>query len=241
MIYGYCRVSTSKQSIAYQENNIKEAYPDAKVYSETYTGTKLVGRKEFRKIVGEWKIVDNKEQLVGGLAKSGDTIVFDSVSRMSRDAEDGFKIYEELFKKNIELVFLKEPQINTATYKESLNVGVPMTGTDIDYLLQGLNKYLLALAKKQIKLAFEQSEKEVQLLRKRTIDGLREAKDNNKQIGLVKGTKLTTKKSIKAKEIMKKHCKEFGGNLSDKEVILLCEINRNTFYRYKKDIIKEIL
>ncbi len=34
----------------------------------------------------------------------GDTIIFDSVSRMSRDSEEGYNLYEELFDKGIELV-----------------------------------------------------------------------------------------------------------------------------------------
>ena len=46
--------------------------------------------------------------------KVGDTIVYDEVSRMSRNAEEGYRDYQELYKKEIELVFIKEPQINTA-------------------------------------------------------------------------------------------------------------------------------
>lgn len=89
----------------------------------------------------------------------GDTIIFDSVSRMSRNAEEGFHMYNELFNKGINLVFLKEPHINTDTYKSALQGGIPATGTNIDCILEGINKYLLSLAKEQIRLAFEQSER----------------------------------------------------------------------------------
>ena len=41
-----------------------------------------------------------------------DTIIFDSVSRMSRNAKGGFAFYEQLYSKGVELVFLKEPHIN---------------------------------------------------------------------------------------------------------------------------------
>ncbi len=37
---------------------------------------------------------------------------------MSRNADEGFCLYEELYHKGIELVFLKEPHINTSTYKK---------------------------------------------------------------------------------------------------------------------------
>ena len=75
MIYGYCRISTAKQNIERQIRNILSVYPDAVIYQEAYTGTKLYERKEFDKLLKR--------------VKSGDTIVFDSVSRMSRSADDG--------------------------------------------------------------------------------------------------------------------------------------------------------
>ena len=225
-IYWYCRVSTSRQSIARQERNIIIAYPDAKIKKEIYTGTKVVGREVFNNMLKN--------------IKQGDTIVFDSVSRMSRDAEDGFKLYKELFDKGIELVFLKEPHINTETYKQALTKGLELTGTNVDFLIEGINKYLLALAEEQIKLAFEQSEKEVKDLQQRTKEGVETARRSGKQIGILKGQKLTTKKSIQAKEIIKKHSKDFGGSLNDLEVIELCKISRNSYYKYKKELMNEV-
>ena len=87
---------------------------------------------------------------------------------MSRTADEGFKLYQELFEKNINLVFLKEHYIDTDTYRETLNNQLSMTGTEVDVILEGINKYLLLLAKKQIEIAFEQAEKEVQDLQQRT-------------------------------------------------------------------------
>lgn len=53
-------------------------------------------------------------------------------------------------------------------YKKALQNNVSMTGTNVDYILEGVNEYLMALAKEQIKLAFEQSEKEAEDLHQRT-------------------------------------------------------------------------
>ena len=51
---------------------------------------------------------------------------------MSRDAEEGFTMYQELFNKGINLVFLKERYINTDTYKKQLdNVNLPSTDNKI--------------------------------------------------------------------------------------------------------------
>ena len=65
---------------------------------------------------------------------------------------------------------------------------------------------------------------------------MRESKKNGNRIGLEKGTTLVTEKSIKSKEIIKKHAVDFGGTLSDKEVMTLCKISRNSFYKYKKEL-----
>ena len=221
MIYGYCRISTSKQNIERQVRNIKRDYPNAKIIKEVYTGTKI-DRIEFNKLL---KVV-----------KQGDTIVFDSVSRMSRNAEEGFRLYEELFNKGIELVFIKEQHINTSTYKKALNNNIEMTNTNVDFILDGINKYLMALAKEQIILAFAQAEKEVQDLHQRTKEGIETARLNGKQIGQRQGIKLTTKKSIKAKEDIIKYSKDFKGSLADVDVMKLIGISKNSFYKYKREL-----
>ena len=89
---------------------------------------------------------------------------------------------------------MKEPQINTQTYKRAMQNSVPLTGTAVDYILEGVNKYLLELAKEQIRLAFEQAEKEVEDLHQRTREGIVTARLSGKQIGGRTGVKLTTKK-----------------------------------------------
>ena len=226
MVYGYCRISSKKQSIERQVRNIGNEFQDAVIIEEVFTGTKTYERKKLQQLLKK--------------VKSGDTIVFDSVSRMSRDAEEGFRLYEELYNKGINLVFLKEPYINTDTYKNTLASSVPLTGTEVDFILEGVNKYLMALAKEQVKLAFLQSEKEVQDLRQRKREGLITAKLNGKQVGCVKGTKLTTKKSIEAKKQILKYSKDFDGTLKDVEVIKLIGISRNSYYKYKKEMVMDM-
>lgn len=225
MIYGYCRISTKKQSIDRQIRNIKATYNQAIIVREIYTGT-TQDRPEWGKL----------QRVV----KPGDVIVFDSVSRMSRNADEGYRLYGELYSKGVELVFLKEPMINTKTYKNALENNIAMTGTDVDYILDGVNKYLMALAKEQIRLAFSQAEKEVEDLHQRTREGIETARLNGKQIGLAKGTRLVTKKSIEAKKKIKKYSRHFDGNLSDIDCMKLVGVSKNTFYKYKMEIKNEL-
>lgn len=224
--YGYTRVSKPKQRIERQISNILREYPKAIIIKEIHTRTKIEGRIEWAKLMRK--------------IKPGDTIVFDSVSRMSGNEEEGFAEYKRLYEAGIELVFLKEPHINTATYKAALTKQVEMTGTMVDYILQGVNSYLLALAEEQIRLAFLMSEKEVTDLRQRTKEGVQKAREAGKLVGRPANQQYQTKKSIAAKEVIRKHAKTFGGSLSDDEVILLAKVNRKTYYKYKKEILLEM-
>lgn len=221
MIYGYVRVSTDKQNIDRQIRNILAVDASAKIYQEIFTGTKTTGRHEFQKLL-------NKVQ-------SGDTIIFDSVSRMSRNAAEGFELYKKLFDDGVNLVFINEPYINTDVYKATRDALVPMTNTDVDLILAGVNQYLMKLAEKQVELAFEQAQKERDDLSERTRQGLQTAKLNGKQLGRAKGTVVVTKKSDESKKKILKYSKAFGGDLSDKDLIKLLGIDKNTYYKYKKE------
>lgn len=221
MVYGYCRISTPQQKIERQVENILRAYPDAVIIKEAYSGRRM-DRPEWTKIYKKFQ--------------TGDVVVFDEVSRMSRNADEGAEVYQKLFERSIELRFLKEPHIDTATYRKALANLISMTGTNVDFILEGINKYLMALAKEQIRLAFMQAEKEVEFLRRRTSEGLRQAKANGSQIGNKAGSTFVTKKSKAAKEIISRHSKAFGGSLDDTEVMRLCGCSRNTYYKYKKEL-----
>lgn len=229
MIYGYARVSTTHQRIARQITNILAVYPNATIIREFYTGT-TQNRPYWEKFLTQ--------------VTKGDTIVFDSVSRMARNSEEGFKDYKTLYKSGINLVFLNEPLINSsvldATKSKLLNVKIETGNAAVDSFFKGnielINNFILAIAEEQIKAAFDQAEKEVTDLHSRISQGIREAKKNGTQIGLTKGTTLVTSKSIECKEIIKKHAADFGGTLNDTEVMTLCKISRNSYYKYKREL-----
>ena len=229
MIYAYCRVSTPHQRLERQITNITELYPKATIFREFYTGT-TQNRPNWERLMGQ--------------IKKEDTIVFDSVSRMSRNATEGYRDYKTLYEAGINLIFLNEPLINTSVFDSTrnnlLSIDIETGNAAVDTFFKGnielINNFMMALAEEQIKTAFEQSEKEVTDLHSRISQGMREAKKNGTQIGLSKGATLTTKKSIDCKAIIKRHSKDFGGSLDDPDVIKLCGCSRNSYYKYKKAI-----
>ena len=141
-----------------------------------------------------------------------------------------------MYDKGVNLVFIKEPHINTDVYRETLNKGISMTGTDVDVILDGVNRYLMLLAKRQIEIAFQTAQSEVDFLHKRTSEGVRRAIAEGKQVGRLSGSKVETKKSklIKAKII--ELSKDFKGTNTDKDVMKITGLARNTYYKYKAEI-----
>ncbi|MDU5543954.1 MAG: recombinase family protein [Clostridium perfringens] len=91
MIYGYTRVSTKGQAkegngLEAQKKEILKKYENAKIFEESYTGTK-VERPIFNKVL---------EQL-----QEGDTLVVSKLDRLARNTVEGIKIVEDLFKKGV--------------------------------------------------------------------------------------------------------------------------------------------
>ena len=100
-------------------------------------------------------------------------------------------------------------------------------------IINALNDYILTLAKRQIQLAFIQSQKEVDDLHQRTREGIETARRNSKQIGQQKG----------------KYSRNFNGSNSDREVIAIINsslnpddksqrlhVSLNTYYKYKAEL-----
>ena len=223
-IYGYARVSTARQQLDRQIANIHAAYPDAQIVSEKFTGT-TTDRPAWSKLC---KAV-----------KAGDTIVFDEVSRMARNAAEGFTVYQDLYSRGINLVFLKEAHINTAVYAETAQA--PSTGDkDLDEtLIAGINAYLLRLARRQIQIAFDAAQAEVDHLHARVSEGMKATGAGEKIAAARAGQTYETKKSKACKADIRRLSRDFDGSLSDMDVIKYLGIARNSYYKYKRELSTE--
>ena len=222
-----------KQNLQRQIDNIKSEYPDATIITEEYTGTKI-DRPALNKLLKN--------------VKSGDTIIFDEVSRMSRNAADGIELYAELFEKGVNLIFIKEPHINTAVYRDKLDkqieklnsTGSRATDKLLESIMSALHEYTIDLAKEQIELAFKTAQAEVDFLHKRTSEGVQKAIAAGKRVGRQQGAKVETKKAKEMKVKIKALSKDFDGTNTDIEVMAITKLARNTYYKYKRLILEEI-
>lgn len=242
LIYGYMRVSTKHQDIGRQRINILKTYPTVILYEEKHSGGDYSGCVELDKLL---KVVN-----------PGDTIVFDSVSRFSRDNITGPEEYKRLFKDGVNLVFLNEPYINTDNYRKALDIAIPRTGTFVDPILEGVEEALLQLAEKQVQDAFDQANKELRDIRSRTSQALQKKIAENKnlpeeqkiRIGTQKGDKFTTKKKQIAVQRIREGIEKgypdeiiinnIAGDLRKQLPDSKCkDISRNTYYNYKREVL----
>ena len=110
----------------------------------------------------------------------------------------------------------------------------------------------MPLARRQIQLAFQQSQKEIEDIHQRTREGMETARRNGKQIGQVRGRQLLTKKKGPVQQLILKYSRIFVGSNSDREVIAIINassfitdgqakpvrlhVSNNTYYKYKVEL-----
>jgi len=155
---------------------------------------------------------------------------------------EGSKKHFQLRKKGINLVFIKERHIDTEAYERALKESSPSigdigTGAAFDLIkdiLKALERFQVAKATDDIKRAFEQSQKEVDDLKQRTKEGLREAKVRGSQVGRIEGKKVQTQKEKDMLPKIRKMARKFEGNMKDSEVVEVLKVDRKTYYKYCK-------
>lgn len=149
-------------------------------------------------------------QLLKQLIRSGDEIVFDSITRMGRSMNETLKEYEWFLENGVKLKFIKEPMINTSDEK--------------DVLQQAIQKVILTIL-----AAF--AEKEIQDTKIRQAEGIAAAKLKGKHLG-------RPKKEI-TPYFIEIHNKWENNEISATEAMNLVGMSKTTFYRKSNELKKK--
>lgn len=104
MIYGYARVSTSKQELDNQLAQLKKNGAEV-IYSEKFTGTKKSERKELSKLLN--------------IVKSGDEVIVMKIDRLARSITDLRELVNEFLNKGVSVTFLSDNMSFKASEKAS--------------------------------------------------------------------------------------------------------------------------
>lgn len=150
MKFGYIRVSSKDQNEARQIETMKaQGVDERNIYVDKASG-KNTDRAQYQRM---------KDKL-----REGDVVVFDSITRMSRNMDDTKNEYEWYVTQGIALEFVKEPVLNTAG----------KAGDDV--LQRAIGDIILTLL-----AAF--AEKEREDIRVRQAEGIAAAKRRGQRLG----------------------------------------------------------
>ena len=210
--YTYMRISTQeergKQKFTRQEKALETYAKENEIsylmdFKEDISGKSFENRTQWTKL----------ERIV----REGDTIYFKDITRFTREAENGYKKYMELYDKGINMVFLDNPTMSTEYIHDLLDNANRQEELITKTIMEMMVKILLLTE-------LCRAEKERTTLSKRTKDGLAARKKEAEEKGIPwrvgrkpgELIKLTPEvrvdieayifdRRIKAKEIMEKH------------------------------------
>lgn len=146
--FGYVRISSKDQNEARQVETMKaEGIGERDLFIDKASG------KDFNR---------PRYQLLKQMVREGDTVVFDSISRMGRNMDETKKEYTWFVENGVQLRFVKEPMINTKKQDDVLQKAIQ------DIILTLLSSF---------------AEKERDEIRTRQAEGIAVAKKNGVKFG----------------------------------------------------------
>ena len=215
MIYGYINAHFNNETYEHQKSQILAKYKNAEIRKEQKDGSVL------------------KEILKEG--QDGDKLVLKDVlklypNRINIDtkfntvSETIFDTYQNFFNKGIDIEFIQEPMLNSSCYRNAL---VKNLGNDNTTILNAITTLLL----EQLQITVEH---EINI-------NINSIKSNikSKRVSSIKGKTLITQKSIDSKKYMQEHLMDLGGDMTNNQIMKHLGLARNTFFKYKKELINE--
>ncbi|MGE6619395.1 recombinase family protein [Bacillus mycoides] len=194
--FGYVRVSSKNQNEERQIENMKYlGIGDRDIFIDKQSG-KNMKRENY--------------QMLKRLARTGDTIVFDSLTRLGRSMNDVLEEFRYYEQQRINLQFIKEPFINVNYSGESTN----------DVIQQAVQKATLTILS-----AF--AEKERNDIKQRQAEGIALAKKQGKPLG--RPPVQITEQFIDAYEAWK------SGKITAVGAMKKYDIKRSSFYKLVKE------
>ncbi|MCQ6307122.1 recombinase family protein [Bacillus cereus] len=194
--FGYVRVSSKDQNEERQIENMKcLGIEDRDIFIDKQSG-KNMKRENY--------------QMLKRLARTGDTIIFDSLTRLGRSMNDVLEEFRYYEQQRINLQFIKEPFINVNYSGESTN----------DVIQQAVQKATLTILS-----AF--AEKERNDIKQRQAEGIALAKKQGKLLG--RPPVQITEQFIEAYEAWQ------SGKITAVGAMRKYQIKRSSFYKLVKE------
>ena len=229
-VIGYCSTSSYSQDIRNQKKAILRAYPDAEIQMDQRTHE-------------QDGLYENKwDRLVAFNKLLVDVLVMDSVTRMKCEPKDAFRNYERLYNNGVELVFLKEPELNSSVFHEA-EKEIDEIETDEDSRILFKN-VLKNIRKLQIEAIWSRVSEEQTQRSDVAKQAVQKAMAEGKQVGRKTGAKVKSTKEGPAKELILQHDKNFVNRpgfiekWTAEKIMKEAAISRPTYRKYLKELLQ---
>ena len=216
---GKQKFTRQEQSISRwcKENEIQ--ITERRIYKDDASG-KSFDRKAWKELEGD--------------IQSGDTIVFKSIDRFTREADAGLDKYMSLMNNGIELVFIDNPTLSTPYMKNLLHIAENQD----DRIAR---ESLIFIARILLIAELDRCQKERERISKRTIDGMQARKEEAEMRGDHWAAGRKTGQLDKMTPELEKAIRAYLADRSIKQVTIMKKFNisRNTLKKYADIIGKE--
>ena len=169
-VIGYLRVSTEKQELANQRNTILEYCHKNQIICNEFVEIEISSRKSEK----QRRILELNEKL-----NANDTLIVTELSRLGRDMLSLLSLINELTKRNIKIIFIKQPELSTN---------------------QAHSKLLLSIYS-----YFAETERE--MISWRVKNSLQRIKSEGRKLGRVEGTRNKHNELSQYRILIEKHMK----------------------------------
>ena len=224
--FAYCSSGCNKPQFDKQIDSINHRYPNAIIIKEPYSRT-VTDRTELKKLMAQ--------------LEKDDTLIVNSMDRLSRDPDQLLSYYTDLSEKGVRLIFINQPYMDTDVYMSACK---DMMGDSSLSENRAIKKGLHQLLASQISRILEKSREDLQDHRSMMKKSHDETGAEEKPVTQVKGKKYESRKSLMVKELIRQYNQNFDGSMNDIQTMEqirndMGTISRNTYYKYKKELAGE--
>lgn len=224
--FGYCSSGCSRPQFDKQVDSINHSYPSAIIIKELYSKT-MTDRTELKKLMSQ--------------LEKDDTLIVHSMDRLSRNAAELFHYYKELADRGVNMIFINQPYMNTDVYLTVYQEMISQSPAPDHPVIKASLEQLLAA---QISKVLEKSWDDLQSQRSHMKESYEHARAVEKEKGAVRGKRYESRKSFMVKELIRKYNQNYDGLMNDLQTMEqirseMGTISRNTYYKYKKELMED--
>lgn len=167
--------------------------------------------------------------------KDGDKVVTSKIQNLELPNMSASDTYQMIFNTGADIIIINSPALSSEIFKNTLIRKTRGTSVRESELMIAAVTEILNL---QIEAELTKKENEKIPTRQEPIPKIEPPKKN---VSEKKDTKIViTKKEVESKKFIRENLIDFGGTMTNNEIMTALHLARNSYYKYKKKVSEEI-